>query len=417
MIAGFAAPDPGEWLVDQATGLAGDAATAGFRGMASGLTTWVTDAAVWVVGSVFSFFFDAADPNVQADWFAGPGGPYATTAGIGATLLVGFVLVGLAQGALSGDIGVMVRQLVMQLPLAVIGITGLVTVVQALVRLTDALSSAVLARFADDARAFTNTFASAVALSGNETAPAFVVFALACLAVIAGIIVMAELVIRAGLIYIVVALSPLVLAAQLWPALRGVARRMLELLVALIVSKLVIAVALAVAAAALAGATSGGDVGALPAPETLAEDPGGSATQAVGILLAAVAAFGIAAFSPLLVAKLMPLTEGALVANGVRGGPLRAGQQAMSLGRSVRGPSGRLSQVAAGHSSTAAKPAIAGPATVATAGASAARTAKTAVERSTSRQTSTRDGSQRAPAVPRPRPAGQTPRPRPPAGG
>ena len=39
-------------------------------------------------------------------------------------------------------------------------------------------------------------------------------------------------------------------------------------------------------------------------------------TQAVGILLAAVAAFGVSAFSPLLVAKLMPLTEAAMTPAG-----------------------------------------------------------------------------------------------------
>ena len=62
----------------------------------------------------------------------------------------------------------------------------------------------------------------------------------------------------------------------------------------------------------------------------MAQNPGGSVTQAVGILLTAAAAFGVAAFSPLLVARLLPLTEAAVVASGIRGGPVRAGQQALS---------------------------------------------------------------------------------------
>ena len=149
---------------------------------------------------------------------------------------------------------------------------------------------------------------------------------------IAGIILVAELVVRAALIYIVVALAPLVFAAQLWPALRGIGRKLLELLVALILSKLVIAVALAVAAAAMVGTGSGGEVTALPPPEIVAEDPGGSVTQAVGILLAAMAAFGVSAFSPMLVTELMPMTEAAVVAAGIKGAPVRAGQQALSVG-------------------------------------------------------------------------------------
>ena len=150
----------------------------------------------------------------------------------------------------------------------------------------------------------------------GATSTAFVVFLLGLVTVLAGIVLVAELVIRSSLIYIVVALAPLVFACRLWPATKGAARKLLELLCALILSKLVIAIALAVAAAAAVGSGSGGEVTALPEPEVFAEDPGGTVTQAVGILLAAGAAFGVAAFSPLLIAKLLPLTEAAVVAQG-----------------------------------------------------------------------------------------------------
>lgn len=398
MILAFSFPNPIEWVVDKVAGFAGDAATAGFEMVIGGLTAWVLDAVVWVVGGVFHFFLDATDPNVQADWFSGRGGPYATTAAIGATLLVGFLLAGITQGVLAGDVGGMLRQVGLNLPVAVIGMVGLVTVVQALIHLTDVLSSAVLERFGADVSTFTAAVGSVSALSGG-TATAFVVFLLALVAVIAGVILVAELVVRAALIYIVVALAPLVFAAQLWPALRGIGRKLLELVVALIVSKLVIAVALAVAAAAMVGTGSGGEVTALPPPEVVAEDPGGSVTQAVGILLAAVAAFGVAAFSPLMVARLMPLTESALVAQGVRGGPVRAGQQAMSLSYYTRAGSGRLSHVAAGRLPAGAAAGGAGgagaaglapPAGVAVAAGAAATSATRAVsgaaQRSASRQ-------------------------------
>jgi hypothetical protein len=307
MIFAFGFPNPVSWVVDKVSGFVGDVATAGFEMVIGGLTAWVVDAVVWVVGGVFHFFVDSTDPNVQADWFIADGGPYATTAAIGATLLVGFVLAGIVQGVLAGDVGGMLRQLGLNLPVAVVGMVGLVTIVQALVQLTDDLSNGVLDRFGSDVSEFTSVVASISALSGG-TATAFVVFLLGLVTVIAGVILVAELVIRAALVYIVVALAPLVFAAQLWPAMRGIGRKLLELVVALILSKLVIAVALAVAAAAMVGTGSGGEVTALPAPEVVAEDPGGSVTQAVGILLAAVAAFGVAAFSPLLVARLMPLT-------------------------------------------------------------------------------------------------------------
>lgn len=422
MILALAFPNPVSWVVDQVAGFVGDAATAGFELIIGGLTAWVIDAVVWVVGGVFGFFVDAADPNVQADWFVAGDGPYGTTAAIGATLLVGFVLAGITQGLLAGDVGGMLRQVGLTLPLSVIGMVGLVTIVQALIELTDALSTGVLARFGDDVSDFTSVVTS-LSVLGGSTATAFVVFLLGLLAVIAGVILVAELVIRAALVYIVVALAPLVFAAQLWPALRGIGRKLLELVVALVLSKLVIAIALSVAAAAMVGAGSGGEVTALPAPEVVAEDPGGSVTQAVGILLAAVAAFGVAAFSPMLVARLMPLTEAALVAQGVRSGPLRAGQQAMSLGMYTRTGGHRIAQVAgvgavgagAGVGPAAGSGPVAaagGPAGAAVAGAGAGmRAAQQAVGGTAERQT--------APAAERvPRTSGsQRPPRRPPAPG
>lgn len=416
MIVAISFPNPVGWVVDKVKGFAGDVATEGFELVIGGLTAWVIDAVVWVVGGVFNFFLDATDPNVQAGWFVASDGPYGTTAAIGATLLVGFVLAGITQGALNGDVGGMLRQIGLQLPVSVIGMVGIVTFVQALVRLTDALSSGMLDRFGHNVAEFSTVISSLAVLTGGP-ASAFVVFLLGLLAVIAGIILVAELVIRSALVYIVVALAPLVFAAQLWPALRGIGRKLLELVVALIVSKLVMAVALAVAASAMVGVGSGGEVTALPAPETIAEDPGGSVTQAVGILLAAVAAFGVAAFSPLLIAKLMPLTEAALVAQGVRGGPMRAAQQGMSLGYYARAGGGRLSQVAGGgQAGMAASGAGAGTApagaaaggggaaggaaagagpvgAAAAAAGTAARTAQRTTERSAERATSTSDRS------------------------
>ena len=284
------------------------------------------------------------------------------------------VRAGITRGALAGDVGGMLRSMVLDLPLAVIGMVGLVTITQTLIRLTDALSGGVLDNFTDDIGEFTTVITSLSVLSGG-TATAFVIFLLGLVTVIAGIIVVAELVVRAALIYIVVALAPLVFAAQLWPALRGIGRKLLELLVALILSKLVIAVALAVSAAAMVGVGSGGEVTALPAPEVVAEDPGGSVTQAFGILLAAMAAFGVSAFSPMLITKLMPVTEAAVVASGIKGGPVRGGQQALSMAsytRIARGGSGALggaggasSAGAAGGGSSAA--AVGGPAGVAVA--------------------------------------------------
>ena len=341
-------PNPVDWAIDKATGLIGGAASAGFESLIGGLVAWVVDAVVWVVSGVFGFFITATDPNVQADWFIKGNGPYATTAAIGATLLVLFVFAGIVQGVLSGDVGGMLRRLAVDMPVSVLGMVGLVTVTQALIQLTDGLSAHVLG--------------------------AFVVFLLGLVTVLAGIVLVAELVVREALIYIVVALAPLVFATRLWPATKGTARKLLELLCALIVSKLVIAIALAVAAAAAIGTGSGGEVTSLPPPEVYAQNPGGSVTQAVGILLAAAAAFAVAAFSPLLIARLLPLTESAVVAQGIKGGPVRAGHQGMMMANTAQMVSGRrFQQIAAGRAGgSAVASAGSGPGALGASGAAGA---------------------------------------------
>ena len=56
-----------------------------------------------------------------------------------------------------------------------------------------------------------------------------------------------------------------------------------------------------------------------------------------------MAAFGVSAFSPLLITKLMPITEAAVVAAGIKGAPVRTAQQALSVGsyaRIARGSAG-----------------------------------------------------------------------------
>lgn len=348
MTRGFGFPNPVGWAIDKVTGFVSGAATAGFELIIGGLVAWVIDAVVWMVGGVFNFFLDSTDPNVQADWFITGTGPYATTVSIGASLLLLFVLAGIIQGTLNGDVAGMLRRMALDLPVSVLGMVGLVTITQALIRLTDVLSMHVMGNFKDDVSQFGTVVASLQTLNSG-TSTAFVVFVLGLVTVLAGLVLVAELVVRAALIYIVVALAPLVFATRLWPATKGAARKLLELLCALILSKLVIAVALAVAASAAVGTGSGGEVTALPEPEVFAEDPGGSVTQAVGILLTAAAAFGVAAFSPLLIAKLLPMTEAAVVAQGVKGGPVRAGQQGLMMANTMQMVSGhRLNQLASG---------------------------------------------------------------------
>jgi hypothetical protein len=185
-----------------------------------------------------------------------------------------------------------------------------------LLALSDALSHAVLRGGGDDAKQVLKVISTAGSFSGQTS---FVVALLGLLCIVAALFVWIELVVRSALIYLLVALSPLVFAAMVWPAARGMVRKLTELLLALIFSKVVIAIAFSVGAAALAGVDNTGhaDAGATS-----------GVTASAGTLFSGLVIFALAAFAPFVVLKLFPAAEAAVVAQGISRGPVRATQQA-----------------------------------------------------------------------------------------
>jgi hypothetical protein len=313
------------------------------------VNTWLLDGVVWTVRAVFSFFDSATSPNLRAAWFAGPDGPYAATLAVAAALLVGFVLLAVTQGVLAGDVGGILGHAALRLPAGVLAMVATIGVTQTAIAATDAVAAGFLARFADDSAHSAAVIQEALPPAG--TTPPIGVALVALVAIVAGLVVVAELVVRSALIYLVVALAPLAFAAQVWPALRGSARRLLEILAALVLSKLAIAIALAVAGAAMAAPTTG--------------TPLGSSAATVGVVLTAAAAFGVAAFSPFLIHRLLPLTEAAAIAQGTSGGPARAGRTAMATTNGAAATAHRLGLLTgpAAPAATAAAGATGGAAT------------------------------------------------------
>jgi hypothetical protein len=338
--AGADVPNPVGIVVDGVGELLGGAAGFAFDQIAEGIANWVLDAVGFFVQGVLDFLQSSARIDVEAAWFSGPESPYFTVRNIAAALLVGFVFIGLLQGLVNGDPWGMVRRVAGGLPVAVLGMVVTTTVVAKLLGLVDELSASVLSNSDDQALHFLSGFG--VAVSGATQGFAAVVIGL--VVVLAALLLWIELMVRASLVYLLVAISPLGFAATLWPAARGFLRRTIEILIAVIVSKLVICICLAIGVAALSGAgTSGGD-------GSVAEEAGGS----VGTLLVGAVLFGLAAFSPFLILKLVPVAEAALLAQGASRGPLRTSQSALSTYSSARmvsrlsGPSGAGAAAAVG---------------------------------------------------------------------
>jgi hypothetical protein len=169
---------------------------------------------------------------------------------------------------------------------------------------------------------------------------AFFGIVLAVMLLAALLFVWVVLFIRQSLLYIVLVLAlAFAWPAAVFPPMRDTAKKTVELIVALIVAKPIMVLAMSVGINALGG------VGATAPPAEIdcegagwAECVASHTEQAnrnlqveVGALMTGIVAFGLAAFMPFLIWKLMPIVAAAVVAQGVASGPLRATSTAMQF--------------------------------------------------------------------------------------
>lgn len=280
-------------------------------------------AAKKVSEEVMHFITNSAAVNFNEGWWANDRAQTLVrqigTLALVLTLL--FLLLALLQGLFAGDVGGMLRATLVEVPMTIAATVALVAVTQLLLGFVDGASAMVLsgvpealghffAGFGDDATIATNGFAGILMVA---------VFLLGA------ILVWIELVVRSSLIYLLMAAAPLTLAARVWPAARGAWRRLAELGLALIVSKFAIALALGLGAAALAGGgPKSGDLGT-----QAGMDLAGMLTGASLMLLAA--------FTPFIVLRLLPIVEGAVIAQGISRGPARAAQGGMQAAYYAQG--------------------------------------------------------------------------------
>ena len=306
------------WIWDQ-TG--GQAVTTVWDQIVGGLVRWVTDSLAWFVDALLTFFQRSSTPNLAAGWFAGgPIGagahsPYGVVTSLAVTLLLLCVLLSVVHALLIGEGAALLARLARDIPLAVFGIVATIGVVQVLLGAADELALQVLRRTEAGAHA-TDVLRTLSESRVFGAQPSFVVFLLGLVAVLAAFLLWVELLVRASLLYVLLALSPLAYAAFVWPSARRILRRLAELVVALVLSKLVIAITLAVAASALASSAPSG-----------ALVPGAEAE--LGTLLVGTIMFLLAAFAPFVVLRLVPTVEAAVVARGISRAPGRATQTAL----------------------------------------------------------------------------------------
>jgi hypothetical protein len=312
-------------------GVASSAAKSAFDFFISRFAQMLGDAVQKVTDELLHYLDASTGVSLDAGWFAGPRAHdilavVATTAGV---LLVLFLLLAVIQGLLAGDTTVMLRAAFLEVPVSVFGMLVLFAGATALLGITDALSGAVLASAPQSLARFFAGFTKGPQIE----ALGFVGLLGVLLFIVTAILLFIELIVRASLLYLLVALAPLGLAVRVWPQLRAVWHGFLRLGVSLIVSKFVVALALGLGAAALGGGGPGNVGAAGPNPNDL----GTQAGLTVQGVLVGITLMSLAAFSPFLVLKLVPVVEAALVAQGISRGPMRSAQTGLQAGYYAKG--------------------------------------------------------------------------------
>lgn len=296
----------------------------------TGIYTWLANGLALLVEWVWSVLDSGTTPRVTAGWFAND---LAVQLGVLAlAVTVAMMLASGIQAALAGR-PEQILDAIRQGIWSIVASALTVTVIDLLLGLVDEASAMVW----QSGRADLVSMIEGIVVVATTTGPLATTFVgpLCLLVGFVGLIgLVVSLMMRSSLIYLAAALAPLVWSANVLPLFRGTARKLIHLTVALIVSKLAIVVSLVVAVNLIAHPS--GD------PDSASVINDGAA--AVGTLMSGFVCFLIAAVSPLVLYKLMPTVEGAIIGAGVAGGWTRGATTAAhtalmvkSLGASAAG--------------------------------------------------------------------------------
>jgi type IV secretion system protein TrbL len=288
----------------------------------TGIYTWLANGLALLVEWVWSVLDSGTTPRVTAGWFAN--GLAVQLGVLALAVTVAMMLASGMQAALAGR-PEQILDAVRQGVWAIVASALTVTVVDLLLGVVDEASATVW----QSGRGALVQMIEGIVTVATTTGPLATTF-VGPLCLIVGFVgligLVVSLMMRSALIYLAAALAPLVWSANVLPLFRGTARKLIHLMVALIVSKLAIVVALVVAVNLIAHPA--GD----PSSASVVND----GAAAVGTLMSGFVCFLIAAVSPMVLYKLMPTVEGAIVGAGVAGGWGRSATTATSTALMVK---------------------------------------------------------------------------------
>jgi type IV secretion system protein TrbL len=260
--------------------------------------------AVKIVGKAIG---ESTSPRLTSTWFSAS---YWRMTLIAALLTLPFLFAAAVQALMRSDLSLLVRAAVLYLPLGVLASAIAAPLTMLLLAASDEMSS-IVSSAAGTGGQLRGGIAFTGLLSLAKDSPVLLLV-IGMFGTMAALAVWLELAVREAAVYVIVLMLPLMFAAIVWPARRVWAVRAVETLIALILSKFVIVAILALGARAI------GDLGVVSA-------------------IAGIALLILAAFSPWMLVRLLPMAEVAGAAAGSMGGVLRShgGDGLRSLGNAA----------------------------------------------------------------------------------
>lgn len=334
-VIGIGGPDElCDEAVDKVTGAAAGAA-ADVAGEVGGsvveeLARTAGEGAIWLMGQAKEFALRSTSPDVLNSAFTKKYKQMFALALVPALILL---LVVAVEAVARSDMGLLARTGLVTTPVAMVAAAAAMAIVQLLIAGVDSMSAAISADAGADMEQFLDRASEAMgasvglgadvgasaggiqgAVGGSAVGagvPVFIGLVGAVLAVIAALVLWLELLFRGAAIYAVALFVPFSVMGVIWPRARAWMARTVELILVLVFSKFVIVTILSLSGTLIVNA---GDFAVV--------------LQATMLLL-------LAAFSPLILLKLVPFVENAAGAVSQRssGGVALSGMQAASSGQ------------------------------------------------------------------------------------
>ena len=269
----------------------------------------IAQAVASITGALAQAFNGASTRvDLTGGWFSSESGSTVTamTSVIAGSLVLVFLFMSLIRAMLAGEYSTMWRAALVDVPTAFLATALTVVVASALLAMVDEASATLLGADGEQLAAFGDSLADVEQLSLAGLLG--ILFGL--LFVVGAVLVWIQLLVRAVLIYIVIAFAPITWVTRAYPGTRGIARRGVEIAVALILSKFVMAISFRLGAEALASSSV----------------PSGEAD--LSAMLVGSAIMLMTAFKPWMIFKIIPAVENATSA---------AGPQSAAIGAAVVG--------------------------------------------------------------------------------